>query len=111
MHHSTCHFLCGEAAPCLSAIVPLANCCLRRYADILYTLGGNNNLKIARAYFAKAVELSGGTSARALWGVMLCATNSTEKVGLVEMASWCFSVHDICTYCRLPYKTRAHEHR
>jgi hypothetical protein len=55
---------------------------LVRYADVLYTLGGNNNLRIARSYYAKAVELSGGTSTRALWGVMLCSANLTEKVGL-----------------------------
>lgn len=53
---------------------------LCRLADVLYTLGGNANLKAARAYYSKAVEVSGGSNARALWGVTACCANITEKV-------------------------------
>ncbi len=47
---------------------------------MLYTLGGAANLKLARSYYSRAVELSQGKSARALWGVTACCANTTEKV-------------------------------
>ncbi|GFH18524.1 TPR_REGION domain-containing protein [Haematococcus lacustris] len=57
---------------------------LIRYADLLYTLGGNGHLKLARSYYSKAVELSAGTNMRALWGVMMCSANVTDKVSLQD---------------------------
>lgn len=39
----------------------------------LYTLGGADNLRTARKYFAAAVELTEGGSPRALFGLWLCA--------------------------------------
>ncbi len=53
-----------------------------RYADVLYTMGGSSaNFRMARAYYAKAVELTGGQSPRALFGVVACCGNITDKVG------------------------------
>jgi len=45
----------------------------QRYADILYTMGGLDNVEIARAYYANAVKLSNQTNMRALYGLMLTA--------------------------------------
>ncbi len=49
-----------------------------RYADVLYTQG---HYRHARSYFAKAIEVSAGKNARALFGVLACHANITEKVG------------------------------
>eukprot|EP00195_Chlamydomonas_chlamydogama_P009581 CAMPEP_0202894790 /NCGR_PEP_ID=MMETSP1392-20130828/4111_1 /ASSEMBLY_ACC=CAM_ASM_000868 /TAXON_ID=225041 /ORGANISM="Chlamydomonas chlamydogama, Strain SAG 11-48b" /LENGTH=304 /DNA_ID=CAMNT_0049579581 /DNA_START=42 /DNA_END=956 /DNA_ORIENTATION=- len=57
---------------------------LIRYADVLYTMGGSSNYRMARAYYAKAVESSGGRSVRALWGILACCANITEKVALQD---------------------------
>lgn len=57
---------------------------LVRYADILYTLGGAANLRLARTYFAKAVEASHGRNVRALWGVTACCAHTTEKAMLQD---------------------------
>ena len=54
---------------------------LIRYADILYTIGGGPNYKAARSYYSKAIELSGGSSTRALYGVLACIANMPDKVG------------------------------
>jgi len=45
----------------------------QRYADILYTLGGMDNIEIARSYYANAVKLSNQTNMRAFYGLMLTA--------------------------------------
>lgn len=46
-----------------------------QYADVLYTIGGSNghNYRTARAYYAAAVQLSGGKNVRALYGLTACA--------------------------------------
>lgn len=58
-----------------------------RYADVLYTIGGSTNYKTARAYYAKAVELTAGGSLRALWGIMACTAHIGEKVSLQDARS------------------------
>lgn len=45
-----------------------------RYADTLLTLGGPANARTARSYYSKAVQLTQGRSARALYGLMACAS-------------------------------------
>ena len=44
-----------------------------RYAEVLYTMGGAENVLAAKRYFAAAVELGGGHGARALYGLAACA--------------------------------------
>lgn len=39
------------------------------YAEVHYTIGGTTSLRVARRYFASALQLSDGTSPRALLGV------------------------------------------
>lgn len=45
----------------------------QRYADILYTMGGMDNIETARSYYANAVKLSNQTNMRAFYGLMLTA--------------------------------------
>lgn len=42
------------------------------YADVLYTLGGLENLQAAKKYYAATIDLTGGKNTRALYGVCLC---------------------------------------
>ncbi|KAF5207792.1 Er membrane protein complex subunit [Thalictrum thalictroides] len=42
------------------------------YADVLYTLGGIENLQIAKKYYAATIDLTGGKNTRALYGICLC---------------------------------------
>lgn len=44
------------------------------YADVLYTLGGLENLQTAKKYYASTIDLTGGKSTRALFGICLCAS-------------------------------------
>ncbi|GLJ34783.1 hypothetical protein SUGI_0700050 [Cryptomeria japonica] len=51
------------------------------YAEVLYTLGGLENLKLAKKYYAAAIDFTGGRNTRALYGVCLCgaAINQLAK--------------------------------
>ncbi|GAX84373.1 hypothetical protein CEUSTIGMA_g11795.t1 [Chlamydomonas eustigma] len=51
------------------------------YADVLYTIG---SFRLARSYYSKAVEASLGSSNRALFGILACYANITEKVSLQD---------------------------
>ncbi|CAM8888453.1 unnamed protein product [Rhodiola kirilowii] len=42
------------------------------YADVLYTLGGIDNIQAAKKYYASTVDLTGGKSTRAIYGLCLC---------------------------------------
>ncbi|XP_057976526.1 uncharacterized protein LOC131163791 isoform X2 [Malania oleifera] len=42
------------------------------YADVLYTIGGLENLQTAKKYYASTVDLTGGKNTRALFGICLC---------------------------------------
>ncbi|XP_070024785.1 uncharacterized protein [Nicotiana sylvestris] len=44
------------------------------YADVLYTLGGLENLQMAKKYYASTIDLTGGKSTRALFGICLCTS-------------------------------------
>ncbi|KAF2298487.1 hypothetical protein GH714_023763 [Hevea brasiliensis] len=44
------------------------------YADVLYTLGGLENLQAAKKYYSSAIELTGGKNTRALFGICLCTS-------------------------------------
>jgi hypothetical protein len=51
-----------------------------RYADVLCTLGGKDNLKTARAYYSRAITGSTGRSTRALHGLLACHALLGDKV-------------------------------
>ncbi|XWS57661.1 hypothetical protein CRYUN_Cryun09bG0192600 [Craigia yunnanensis] len=44
------------------------------YADVLYTLGGPENLQTAKKYYASSIDLTGGKNTRALFGICLCTS-------------------------------------
>ncbi|KAF8056117.1 ATPK2 [Scenedesmus sp. PABB004] len=72
----------GQAAFCLEEVLTLgalSPCGLVRYADTLASLGGAAQLRTARAYYAKALALSGGRSARALYGLVAVANALPDK--------------------------------
>ncbi|KAJ7973460.1 ER membrane protein complex subunit 2 [Quillaja saponaria] len=48
------------------------------YADVLYTLGGLENLQTAKKYYASAIDLSGGKNTRALFGICLCSSSIAQ---------------------------------
>lgn len=63
-----------------------------RYADILFTLGGASNYRLARSYYAKAVEASAGRSVRALYGILACYNSLAEKVRLRRHAGFMLGI-------------------
>lgn len=44
------------------------------YADVLYTLGGVENILLAKKYYASAIDLTGGKNTKALFGICLCSS-------------------------------------
>ncbi|KAL2345776.1 hypothetical protein Fmac_007061 [Flemingia macrophylla] len=48
------------------------------YADVLYTLGGLENLQTAKKYYASTIDLTGGKNTRALFGICLCTSALTQ---------------------------------
>lgn len=50
-----------------------------KYAEVLYTMGGAENVRNSRKYFAAAVDLTGGDSLRALYGLW-SATNAIKAL-------------------------------
>lgn len=44
------------------------------YADVLYTLGGLENLQTAKKYYASTIDLTAGRNTRALYGICLCTS-------------------------------------
>lgn len=66
----------AKAAFCVEEVVllhPHHHLHHQRYAEIRYTMGGVENLELARKHFAQAVQLN-GTSVRALTGLYLTCT-------------------------------------
>ncbi|CAL9071222.1 unnamed protein product [Musa textilis] len=43
------------------------------YAEVLYTIGGLENLQTAKKYYASTIALTGGKNTRALYGICLCS--------------------------------------
>ncbi|RZB49542.1 ER membrane protein complex subunit 2-A isoform B [Glycine soja] len=48
------------------------------YADVLYTLGGLENLQTAKKYYSSTIDLTGGKNTRALFGI--CLVRSSIQV-------------------------------
>jgi tetratricopeptide (TPR) repeat protein len=65
----------SQASFCYEELIlayPASHAHFTKYAELLYTMGGIENFKLARKYFAHSLELNNATNTRALWG--LCAT-------------------------------------
>merc|ERR1719422_868228 len=52
----------------------------QKYAEIRYSQGGNDNMEVARSYFAQAAKLQAG-NLRALYGLFLAASNLATSSG------------------------------
>ncbi|XP_055942275.1 ER membrane protein complex subunit 2-like isoform X2 [Argiope bruennichi] len=67
----------------------------QRYAEIQYTIGGLENMELARAYFAQSIKLN-PRNMRSLYGFFLAATNvaaspkcsALKKKENLKYASW-----------------------
>ncbi|GAA0156497.1 chaperone [Lithospermum erythrorhizon] len=44
------------------------------YADVLYTLGGLENIQTAKKYYASTIDLTGGKNIKAIFGICLCTS-------------------------------------
>ena len=53
----------------------------RRLAEVLYTMGGDEDVRAARKYYAAAVDMSNATDVRALYGLALCDARIRKKSG------------------------------
>lgn len=74
---------CLEEALLLTPGNPAAHL---RYADLLYSLGGAEQCRTARAYYSKALQLSGGRCTRALVGLLAATGGGRDPTaGAVEM--------------------------
>ncbi|KAG8649730.1 ER membrane protein complex subunit 2 isoform X1 [Manihot esculenta] len=62
------------------------------YADVLYTLGGLENLQAAKKYYSSTIELTGGKNTRALFGICLVSSLSfsldNQEVMLIFKAAF-----------------------
>lgn len=57
-----------------------------RYADTLYTIGGNQETALAQTYYAHVLEMSQGANVRALYGICLCTSHpKSRKVTIHNM--------------------------
>ncbi|KAL5835422.1 hypothetical protein ACOSQ4_014919 [Xanthoceras sorbifolium] len=66
-----------QAAFCYEEVIlaqPTVPLYLLAYADVLYTLGGLENIQTAKKYYASTVDLTGGKNTRALFGICLCTS-------------------------------------
>ncbi|XP_010256144.1 PREDICTED: ER membrane protein complex subunit 2-A [Nelumbo nucifera] len=61
---------CYEELILCQPLVPLYHLA---YADVLYTLGGLENLQMSKKYYASTIDLTGGKNTRALFGICLCS--------------------------------------
>uniref|UniRef100_A0A914CFB7 ER membrane protein complex subunit 2 n=1 Tax=Acrobeloides nanus TaxID=290746 RepID=A0A914CFB7_9BILA len=71
----------ARAAFCFEELLlanPQNSLYLRRIAEIRYTLGGTENVELARAYYEHAVKCN-NSDARALYGVILCCNYLLPK--------------------------------
>uniref|UniRef100_A0A1D1YMF3 ER membrane protein complex subunit 2 n=1 Tax=Anthurium amnicola TaxID=1678845 RepID=A0A1D1YMF3_9ARAE len=50
------------------------------YAELLYTMGGLENLQTAKKYYASTIDLTGGRNTRALFGVCMCSFAISQLV-------------------------------
>lgn len=88
-----------KAAFCFEEIIiiqPTNPLIYQRYAEVKATIGGFENLKLAKKYFCLAAQKSGFSSNRALLGVIVTSeqmmntkgVSSNEKAELKELMNW-----------------------
>lgn len=103
--HELCNlYLMGgeyaKAAFCMEEVLlhnPHSHLIHQRLAEIRYTMGGNENIEIAKSYYSQAVKLN-PTNLRALYGLYLCCNqivnskvNVSKKKEAQKLGSWALS--------------------
>lgn len=69
-----------RAAFCFEELIlsnPHNSCYLQKMAEIRYTLGGQENVELAKSYFEKSASIS--SSAASLYGLILCYNQLAQK--------------------------------
>lgn len=100
--HELCNLYLAEgdynkAAFCMEEVLlhnPYSHLIHQRLGDIRYTMGGQDNIEIAKSYYAQAIKLN-GSNLRALYGLYLCCNHiAISKAQVVKrkeaqkLASW-----------------------
>lgn len=70
----------GKAAFCMEEVLlhnPFSHLIHQRLGDIRYTMGGQDNIEIAKSYYAQAIKLN-ANNIRALYGLYLVSFTSSE---------------------------------
>lgn len=55
-----------------------------KYAEVQYTIGGLECLRIAKKYYASTIKLSAGKNLRALYGICLCSAAINQAKGRIK---------------------------
>ncbi|KAG5670939.1 hypothetical protein PVAND_001168 [Polypedilum vanderplanki] len=89
-----------KASFCMEEVLlhnPYSHLVHQRIGDIRYTIGGQENIEIAKSYYAQAVKLN-GNNLRALYGLYLCCSHiATSKAQVTKrkeaqkLATWAMS--------------------
>ncbi|KAL7022507.1 hypothetical protein ACKWTF_012274 [Chironomus riparius] len=87
----------NKAAFCMEEVLlhnPYSHLIHQRLGDIRYTIGGQDNIEIAKSYYAQAIKLN-GNNLRALYGLYLCCNHiALSKAQIAKrkeaqkLASW-----------------------
>jgi len=90
----------SKAVFCMEEVLlhnPYSHLIHQRLGDIRYTMGGQDNIEIAKSYYAHAVKLN-GNNLRALYGLYLCCGHIAGSKAQVnkrkeaqKLASWALS--------------------
>lgn len=89
--HELCNLYLAEgeyakAAFCMEEVLlhnPHSHLIHQRLAEIRYTMGGIDNIEIAKTYYSQAIKLN-SNNLRALWGLYLCCGHIANSKALVN---------------------------
>lgn len=89
----------SKAAFCMEEVLlhnPYSHLIHQRLGDIRYTMGGQDNMEIAKSYYAQAIKLN-GNNLRALYGLYL--VSSTK---LAEFSVFLITISPLSVAATLP---------
>lgn len=80
----------SRAAFCMEEVLlhnPFSHLIHQRLGDIRYTMGGQDNIEIAKSYYAQAIKLN-GNNLRALYGLYLVSLSLSSNLPDSYMRSY-----------------------
>jgi len=90
----------SKAAFCMEEVLlhnPYSHLIHQRLGEIRYTMGGQDNIEIAKSYYAQAIKLN-GNNLRALYGLYLCCGHIASSKAQVnkrkeaqKLSAWALS--------------------